>query len=276
MRSSACYGGRTRCHPFGVKPGRSSMANGFWPKKKGRFLCRCRQVMLCVGRLGWLEEVQCPGRINQRGFTRRTCHRRIGRSRFPAQRQFDPSLPSRSRSVRSASPCLDGWRTCWNEGGRCAQAGRIGIRMIEKSSTDCQIPAEFIASLDTAGHSWIDDILCGISRDEPTSSSSSTASETVRELARSGHVVLVGHGSTYMTHDLPQGIARSSDCPDEFPDQEASPRGQTFRPGKPRRILCLDKRRRAFFAQFWPGRPLRAHLKCSPRYSMSPKSKRNG
>jgi len=143
-----------------------------------------------------------------------------------------------------------------NEGSRAPKWSHWDQELIEKVSTDSKIPAELIASLDTAAYSWVDDILCGISGRPDELIVFHRLKEAFRELACSGHVILVGHGSTYMTHDLATGLHLRLIAPMDFRIEKLAARLNLPAHKAAQRLRRLDKRRKAFFTRFWPGRPL--------------------
>jgi hypothetical protein len=128
--------------------------------------------------------------------------------------------------------------------------------LIERVSAESHIPAEFFAAMETSAHSWVDDILSGIAGRPEELAIFHRVKETVRRLAACGHVILVGHGSTYMTQDLAGGLRIRLIAPMDYRiNTLASQSGLSLR-GATRSIRHLDKRRKKFFARYWPGRPL--------------------
>jgi hypothetical protein len=113
-----------------------------------------------------------------------------------------------------------------------------------------------IASLDTSGYSWVDDLLCGIAGGIDHMVVFHHLQETVRGLARAGHVVLIGHGSTFMTRDLAGGLRLRLIAPMNLRLKSVGARFGLSSRQAARYISRVEKRRRAFFARFWPGRPL--------------------
>ena len=84
--------------------------------------------------------------------------------------------------------------TCWNQ------------ELVQKVSADSRIPADLIESLETSGHSWIDDLLAGVFKRADDLAVFHRVKRAVRDLAAQGQVILIGHGSIYMTRDLPGGV----------------------------------------------------------------------
>lgn len=158
------------------------------------------------------------------------------------------SLPRRLAEVLSAQdPSAPAWSN-WDR------------ELVERISADGHVPAELVDSLETSGHSWFDALLTGISGRTDEMVVFHHIKETVRELARGGHAILVGHGSIYTTRDLPGGlhvrliapldvrvtnVARELDLPIAEARQH---------------VLRLDRQRRTFFARFWPDRPLEPEM----------------
>lgn len=128
--------------------------------------------------------------------------------------------------------------------------------LIEKVSADSHVPTELVASLDSSGHWWVDDLLGGVAGRPDETFIFNRLKKTVRGLARSGNVILVGHGSTLMTRDLPGGTHLRLIAPNDFRVNKLAERlGVPVREAA-KYLRRLERQRKAFFARFWPGRPL--------------------
>ena len=125
--------------------------------------------------------------------------------------------------------------------------------LIDKVSADSRIPPELIASLDTSRHSWIDDILTGVSGRPDEILVFHRLKETIRGLAQSGHAILVGHGSTYMTRGLAAGTHVCLIAPMKFRLENLAARYSVSPREASRYLRRFERRRRAFFARFSPS-----------------------
>jgi cytidylate kinase len=84
--------------------------------------------------------------------------------------------------------------------------------------------------------------------------------ETIRALARAGRAVLVGHGSVYMTRDLPGGIHLRLIAPREIRIEHLADRFALSHDDAEKRMERIDRQRRKFFQHFWPGQPHRPEI----------------
>jgi hypothetical protein len=125
-----------------------------------------------------------------------------------------------------------------------------------KVSADCHVPVEFVESLDKSARSWIDVFLSGIGGQPDELVVFNRLGETVRELARRGHVVLHGHGSTYITHNLPAGLHVRLIAPMSFRIRNLAARSGLSTRDAERQLRRHERQQRAFFARRGLGRPL--------------------
>ena len=121
---------------------------------------------------------------------------------------------------------------------------------------DSKIPASLIESLEASGHSWIDDLLAGVFKRADDLTVFNRIKRAVRELAAGGQVILIGHGSTYITRDLPHGINIRLIAPLNSRIKKVSTRFQLSPKEGARHMRRLDRQRSAFFRRFWPDLPL--------------------
>ncbi|HSV16670.1 MAG TPA: cytidylate kinase family protein [Tepidisphaeraceae bacterium] len=128
--------------------------------------------------------------------------------------------------------------------------------LIEKVSADSQIPADLISSLETSGHSWIDDLLAGVFQRPDDLVIFHRVKDCIRDLARAGHVVLVGHGSVFMTCDLPGGVHIRLIAPLRVRARNVAARFGLSYDQALRKMRRIDRQRRTFFRRFWPNQPL--------------------
>jgi cytidylate kinase len=122
------------------------------------------------------------------------------------------------------------------------------------------VPAKLITSLETSGHSWLDDLLTGLSGRTDEVVIFHAVRDTIRDLASTGNVILVGHGSVYITRDLPGGTHVRLIAPYELRVTNVAERFGLSNREAARYMHRLDRQRAAFFRRFWPDRPLVAEL----------------
>ena len=134
------------------------------------------------------------------------------------------------------------------------------VELIDKVSATCHLPAEVIASLERSGHSWFDDLLTGISGRTDQMVIFHRIRDAIRELAREGHAVLAGHGSVYMTRDLPGGLHVRLIAPLELRISNMAKHLDLSTEQAERVVHRLNRQREAFFHRFWPDRPLAAEM----------------
>ncbi|HEY2585120.1 MAG TPA: cytidylate kinase-like family protein [Tepidisphaeraceae bacterium] len=128
--------------------------------------------------------------------------------------------------------------------------------LIDKVSADSHIPADVIQSLETSGHSWLDDLLGGIAGRTDEVTVFHRVSETVRRLAETGRAILVGHGSNYLTRGLPGGLHIRLYAPQDVRVEHVARRFDLTPPAALKHMRQLDRERAAFFSRFFPGQPL--------------------
>ncbi len=158
------------------------------------------------------------------------------------------SLPQRVAQTLTAIDPTGGAWSHWDQ------------ELVEKVSQSQHIPAQLITSLELSGHSWIDDMLTGISGRTDEMVIFHAIKQVVRELAQGGRVVLVGHGSVYLTRDLPGGLHVRLIAPMAIRTRNVAARFQIPPEKAVRRMRRLDRQREAFFNRFWPGLPLSAEM----------------
>lgn len=78
--------------------------------------------------------------------------------------------------------------------------------VVEKVARDHSIPVQLIERIEEFGYSWIETFLSGFGGMPDEIAMVHRVRDTVRELAAQGQVVLVGHGSVFMTREMPGGI----------------------------------------------------------------------
>ena len=128
--------------------------------------------------------------------------------------------------------------------------------LIDKVSRDNRIPTDLVASIETSGHSWIDDLLAGVFRRPDDVAIFHRVKRAVLNLARNGRVLLVGHGSVYMTRDLANGVRIRLIAPMKMRISNVAARFNMSRDEAEQHIRSVDRQRRTFFHRYWPDWPL--------------------
>lgn len=105
------------------------------------------------------------------------------------------SLPPRLTEAMSvhASPAESGW-TAWDR------------ELIDKVAADYHLPVQSVEKLEQSGYSWVDTFIAGLGDVPDEFAILHRVADSVRALATSGRVILVGHGSVFMTRDIPGGL----------------------------------------------------------------------
>lgn len=154
-----------------------------------------------------------------------------------------PQLPARLAEVLTTR---DG-NAAWSQWDR---------ELVEKVSQDNQIPAGLIDSLETSGFSWLDDLLNGIAGRVDEMAVFHRVRDAIRALAGGGHAILIGHGSTYFTHDLAGGLHVRLIAPMPLRIERVADRFHLTREKAARQIRRIDHQRQDFFARFGLREPL--------------------
>jgi len=139
----------------------------------------------------------------------------------------------------------------------------LNRELIERIALDHHMSAELIESLEKSSHTWISEFLSGLSRTDKTVSDMTIFKrtvETVRALARAGHVILVGLGSSFMARDLPGGFHIRLVGPLEVRVANLAKHENIPINEARKRVKLLDQDRLAFFQRFWPGQQLTPDL----------------
>lgn len=105
------------------------------------------------------------------------------------------SLPQRLAEALNAQalPDQSGW-TAWDR------------ELIEKVADDYHIPVQSVEKLERSGYSWVDTFISGLGGMPEEFAILHRVEESVRALAASSRTILVGHGSVFMSRDLPGGV----------------------------------------------------------------------
>lgn len=124
--------------------------------------------------------------------------------------------------------------------------------LIDKVSADSHIPADLIQSLETSGHSWLDDLLTGISGRPDEQLVFDRVRDAIRDLAAAGHAILIGHGSIFLTRDMPGGVNVRLIAPYELRVENIAKRFGLTPARAVKHMNQLDRQRSKFFHRFFP------------------------
>ena len=136
--------------------------------------------------------------------------------------------------------------------------------LVERIASDHHLSADLINGLEQSSHSFVAEFVKGLSlRDGGPPSDLAVvrrAAETVRALAQAGHVILVGLGGVFMTHNMPGGIHVRLIAPLEFRVKNvALARGLSLTEAR-QKVKSLDDERIGYFRTFWPNKTLSDEL----------------
>lgn len=127
--------------------------------------------------------------------------------------------------------------------------------LVERIAADHHLSTDLIDSLEKSSHTWIAEFIGGLSHSDRAPSELGVfrrVMETMRALARAGHVVLVGLGGALMTRDMPRGLHVRILAPFEWRVANLA-RNDGLNHGEAReRVKLLDRDREAFVTRFWP------------------------
>lgn len=136
--------------------------------------------------------------------------------------------------------------------------------LVERVAADHHLSTELIESLERSSHTWISEFLEGLRlADRGTPSELAVlrrAAETMRGLARAGHVILVGLGGVMMTRGMPRGIHVRIIAPLEWRIRKLAHGEGISEKAARERVRTLDQNRQTFFARYWPHARLNAEL----------------
>ncbi|MBI1338329.1 MAG: hypothetical protein GC164_15410 [Phycisphaera sp.] len=130
--------------------------------------------------------------------------------------------------------------------------------LVEKIADEHRIPATLLHRFEDVSRTWLTDLVEGMSfstNDPSDLALYHRVCDTVRALATSGRVVLVGRGGVFITRSIPNGVHVFLVAPLEY-RVEALAKGQ----GLPvevarKRVHEIDANRQAFYHKFWPDHP---------------------
>ncbi|MEE9211084.1 MAG: cytidylate kinase-like family protein [Phycisphaeraceae bacterium] len=130
--------------------------------------------------------------------------------------------------------------------------------LVEKVAQDHRISKTLVEMVEDASHSWLKDMLTGLSfsgRNEPTEIMVyRRVAATVRALAQAGRAILVGRGSVYITHDIPGGVHVRLVAPFEHRVAHMAELEGVSDHDAAERVREIDHNRQVFYKRHWPGK----------------------
>jgi cytidylate kinase len=126
--------------------------------------------------------------------------------------------------------------------------------LVQRIAADHHLSTDLIESLERSSHTWIAEFLQGLSRAEQASDLAvfRRVVETVRALARAGHVILVGLAAELITRDMPGGVRVRIIAPLAWRVKNLARNDHLTESEARDKVHLLDRDRAAFVKHFWP------------------------
>jgi cytidylate kinase len=129
--------------------------------------------------------------------------------------------------------------------------------LVERIAADQHLSTDLIESLEKSSHSWIEEFLTGLSHSDHSPSEMAVfrrVMQTMRALARAGHVILVGMAAELMTRGVPgnAGIHIRLIAPFEWRVNNLANHDNLTEAEARDRVRLLDKDRASFVHKYWP------------------------
>jgi cytidylate kinase len=127
--------------------------------------------------------------------------------------------------------------------------------LVERIAQDHHLSMELIDSLERSSHTWIEELISGFSHSDHSPSDLAVfrrVMQTMRALARAGHVILVGLEGEQMTAGMPGGLHVRIIAPFEWRVRNLAKTDGLSEEDARNRVKLLDKDRNAFAEKFWP------------------------
>jgi cytidylate kinase len=136
--------------------------------------------------------------------------------------------------------------------------------LVERIAADHHLSTDLIESLEKSSHTWISEFFSGLSLSDQNPSEMHVfrrVVQTVRALARAGHVIMVELGGMLITRDMPWGIHVRIVAPFEFRVKNLARLEKISEKEAREAVTLRDRDRDAFLAKFWPAQhPLRPEM----------------
>ena len=126
--------------------------------------------------------------------------------------------------------------------------------LVERIAADHHLSTDLIDSLQKSSHTWIEEFIAGLSHTDHSPSELGVlrrVMQTMRALARAGHVILVGLNGVLMTRDMPGGLHMRIIAPFEWRVKNLAKNDGIGEKEAWEKVKLLDKDRNAFAAKYW-------------------------
>jgi cytidylate kinase len=127
--------------------------------------------------------------------------------------------------------------------------------LVERIAHDHHMSTELIESLEKSSHTWIEEFITGFAHSDHSPSDVAVfrrVMQTMRALARAGHVILVGLAGEQMTRGMPGGLHVRIIAPFAWRVQNLARNDGLTEEEARHRVKLLDQDRNAFVGKFWP------------------------
>jgi cytidylate kinase len=127
--------------------------------------------------------------------------------------------------------------------------------LVQRIAADHHLSTDLIDSLEKSSHSWIEEFIGGFSHTDQSPSDLAVfrrVMQTMRALARAGHVILVGLAGVLMTRDMPGGLHVRIIAPFEWRVKNLAKNDGLAEADAREKVKLLDKDRNSFVAKYWP------------------------
>jgi cytidylate kinase len=135
--------------------------------------------------------------------------------------------------------------------------------LVERIAADHHMSADLVASLEKSSHTWVAEFFHGLAHTDKMPSQMAVFKrvvETVRALARAGHVILIGLGSSFMARDIEGGLHIRLVGPLDARAANLARHENVSVSEARKRVEILDQERLAYFHRFWPRQQIRPDL----------------
>ena len=137
--------------------------------------------------------------------------------------------------------------------------------LVEKVAADFQISDRLVESLEKSHHSWLGDFLASLAFNEGPDLADEQrifrkVASTVRALAQTGRVILVGRGGVFLTRQMPGGIHIRLVAPLEQRITNMAELLNVTRDQAEKTVREMTRLRDAFYRRYWPQEPLSPYL----------------
>jgi cytidylate kinase len=127
--------------------------------------------------------------------------------------------------------------------------------LVERIAADHHLSADLVQSLERSSHTWIGEFFGGMSLKDHAPSELTVLKrvvETVRALARAGHVILVELGGAFITHGMAKGLHVRLVAPLEWRIERMARTENLTKERARERVRQLDRSRESFRQKYWP------------------------